>query len=86
MSNVKQKSRDRKLKGLRSRDLKKNTTCPDVGGAGKRVGLVLPTVQEDGRAPEPITSGAKNLAPTGIRSPGFNCVSDKNLASRSHWN
>jgi hypothetical protein len=29
----------------------------------------VPTVQEAGWAPEPVWTGAENLAPTGIRSP-----------------
>ena len=29
----------------------------------------VPTVQEAGRAPGPVWTGAENLAPTGIRSP-----------------
>jgi hypothetical protein len=30
---------------------------------------LVPTVQETGWAPEPVWTGAENLAPTGIRSP-----------------
>jgi hypothetical protein len=30
----------------------------------------IPAVQEDGWASGPVWSGAENLAPTGIRSPG----------------